>query len=137
VTAIESATDSNSELPAQRSRAGSPIAALALLMAVFGCLLGSADIHRWLELYHELNAPGSWWFVGLTIGAGVVGGAIGIIGIFLSRSSWRMRLLALPAGILAGEIGLFMLLATGPIWRSLFAIAVMLVAALIFRLDAD
>jgi hypothetical protein len=30
-----------------------------------------------------------------------------------------------------------MLLATGPIWRSLFAVGVMLVAALIFRIDAD
>ena len=106
-------------------------------MAVFGCLLGSADIRRWVELYHELNAPGSWWFVGLAIGAGIIGGAIGLVAMFLSRSGWWMRLLALPAGILAGQIGLFMLLATGPIWRSLFAIGVMLVAALIFRLDAD
>jgi len=137
VAATHQPTEPNNDLPATRSRAGSSIASLALLMAVLGCVLGSADMHRLHERFERLNASGSWWLVGLVIAAAVFGGAVGIISMLVSRLSWRLRLLAIPAGILTGEIGLFMLLATGPIWRSLFAVGVMLVAALIFRIDAD
>ncbi len=137
MSTTESNVDSNAESLPQRRTAGFPIAALALLITTCACLLVSADIHRWREQRQILSANGSWWFTILVVSAGVVGGIVGLVSLFFSRSSWRVRVLAIPAGILAGETGLFILLAPGPVWRTIFAVGVLLSAAIVFRLDAD
>ena len=82
-------------------------------------------------------ANNSWTFVILVAVAGTIGGLVGLLSLFVSRGSWRVRLLAPLAGILAGETALFLLLAPGPVWRTIFAIGVLLAAAIVFRLDAD
>jgi hypothetical protein len=53
------------------------------------------------------------------------------------RSSWRARLFAPLIGILAGEVGVPILVAPGAMWRTIFAISILLIAAIVFRLDAD
>ena len=40
-------------------------------------------------------------------------------------------------GLFAGEIGVLILLAPGPIWRTTFAVGVLLGAAVLFRLGAE
>ena len=130
-------SDSTADAPPQRTTAGFPIASLALLITTCACLLASADMKRWHEQCLALSANGSWWLVILVATAGLIGGFVGLISLFFSRISWRVRLLAPPAGVLAGEAGLFILLAPGPVWRTLFAVGILLAAAIIFRLDAD
>jgi hypothetical protein len=117
--------------------AGFPIAALVLLITTCACLLVSADIHRLREQYEALSANGSWCFVTLTGTAALIGGLVGVVTLLRSRASWRIRLLAIPAGILAAETALLILLAPGPVWRTIFAVTVLLGAAILFRLDAD
>jgi hypothetical protein len=129
--------DSTSEPLPQRSAAGFPIASLALVITTCACLLASADIKRWHELYRALSADGSWWFVILASAAGLVGGLIGLISLTFSCTNWRVRLLAPVAGILAGETGLFILLAPGPVWRTVFAVIILLGASVLCRLGAD
>jgi hypothetical protein len=99
--------------------------------------LASTDITRWHEQYRTLSADGSWWFVILVGAAGLIGGFIGLIGLIFSRTNWQVRLLAPLAGILAGETGLFIMLAPGPIWRTIFAVGILLGASVLCRLDAD
>src|SRR6476620_8709087 len=121
----------------ERSQSGFPIASLALLITVFACLLVCADIARWHEQYLVLTANGSWWLAILVVVAGFIGALIGLIRAFVSRARWRMRLLAPIGGMLAGEAALFVLIAPGPVWRTIFAICVLLGAAVLFRIDAD
>src|SRR3954468_4620121 len=130
-------SDSIDEPSPQQPAAGFPIAALALLITTCACLLVSADIKRLHEQYVAISAIDSWLFIILVGVAGLIGGLVGLIALFFSRTSWRVRLLAPPAGILAGETGLFILLAPGPVWRTIFAVTVLLTAAILFRLDAD
>ena len=122
---------------AQRSQGGFPIASLGLLITVFACLLVCADTARWHEQYRLLTASGPWWLAILVATAAIVGGIIGFVRAIVSRSGWRMRVMAPIAGILAGEVALFVLLAPGPVWRTIFAIAVLIGASVLFRLDAD
>jgi hypothetical protein len=130
--------DDSFERPAsQRLQSGFPISALGLLVTVFACLLVCADFPRWHEQYRALTANGSWWLVALVAVAGVVGAVIGLVRAIVSRSGWRMRLLAPVGGMLAGEAALFILIAPGPVWRTIFAITVLLGAAVLFRIDAD
>src|SRR4051794_27707602 len=129
--------NSTAEPSPPQSSAGFPIASLALLITTCACLLASADIKRLQEQYLLLSAGGSWWFIILVAAAGLIGGSIGLISIFFSRANWRVRLLAPAAGILAGETGLFILLAPGPIWRTVFAVSILVGAAIVLRLDAD
>ena len=49
------------------------------------------------------SANGSWWLMILVGAAGLIGGFVGLVSLFFSRTSWRVRLFALPAGILAGK----------------------------------
>ncbi len=132
-----SANDSTAKPSPRRTAAGFPIASLALLITTCACLLASADIKRWHEQARELSANGSWLFVILIGTAGLIGGIIGLISLFFSRSKSRLRLLLPGAGMLAGEIGLFILMAPGPIWRTIFVVGILLGAAILLRLDAD
>ena len=132
-----STNDPHSVTLPKKSSAGFPLAALALLITAFACLFASIDLKRWHEQYQALSANKSWTFVILVAVAGTIGGLVGLLSLFVSRGSWRVRLLAPLAGILAGETALFLLLAPGPVWRTIFAIGVLLAAAIVFRLDAD
>lgn len=130
-------TDSTAKPSPPRPAAGFPIAALALLITTCACLLASADIKRWHEQYRALSADDSWWFIILVGAAALIGGFVGLISLFFSRTSWQVRLLAPVAGVLAGETALFILIAPGPVWRTVFAVGILLGAAVVFRLDAD
>jgi hypothetical protein len=70
-------------------------------------------------------------------GAALFGGFVGMMFMFKAKMSWKSRMLAPIAGILAGEIGALILVAPGPIWRTTFAVLVLLLTAVIFRLGAE
>src|SRR5262245_26045042 len=114
--------NSSLEPSSHRPTARFSVASLALLIAVFSCLLLSTDFSRWRERYHALIADGVWVVVVLALVAGIAGGLIGLVSAFSSRLSWRIRVLAPIAGALAGETALFILLAPGPLWRTIFAV---------------
>jgi hypothetical protein len=114
-----------------------PLAALALLITGFAALLACADVQRWREQYSWLSENWPWRLVGLFGGAAIFGGIIGAGFMFKSKMRWRARLLAPVAGILAGEIGALILVAPGPIWRTIFAVVVLLGTAVLFRLGAE
>lgn len=114
-----------------------PIAALALLVTVFAALLVCVDVDRWREQYSWLSQDWPWRMVGVFGGAALFGGLIGVGYMFVSRASWRVRLMAPLAGILAGEIGILLLIAPGPIWRTIFAVSILVGTAVLFRLGAE
>ncbi len=82
-----------------------------------------------------MNWP--WRLVALLGVAGVFGGLIGVGQLFFSGARGKARWVAPLAGVLAGWVGLLILLAPGPMWRTLFAIGVLLGATIIFRLGAE
>jgi hypothetical protein len=114
-----------------------PFAALALLITVFAALLVCADVERWRQEYAWLTRNSPWPLVALFGGASLFGGLIGAGYMFVSRASWRARLMAPLAGILAGEIGVLLLVAPGPIWRTIFAVSILVGTAILFRLGAE
>ncbi|MCI0333068.1 MAG: hypothetical protein L0228_07585 [Planctomycetes bacterium] len=118
-------------------KASFPLASLALLITVFACLLVCADVERWREQYTWLAVDWPWRLVALFGGAALFGGLIGVGFMFASKLRWRARLLAPVAGILAGQVGVLLLVAPGPIWRTIFAVLVLLGTAILFRLGAE
>jgi len=114
-----------------------PLASLALLITVFASLLACTNIQRWREQYSWLSENWPWRLVALFGGAAIFGALIGIGFMFTSRMRWRARLLMPVAGILASEIGALILVAPGPIWRTIFAVVVLLGTAVLFRLGAE
>jgi hypothetical protein len=118
-------------------KASFPFAALALLVTVFASLLACADVERWREQYIWLSEDWPWRLVALFGGAAIFGGIVGGLFMFSPNLSRRARMLAPIAGILAGEIGVLILAAPGPIWRTVFAVLVLLSTAIVFRLGAE
>src|SRR5687767_12506910 len=116
---------------ASRSQAGFPLASLALLITVFAAALACTDLNRWERQYAWLSQEWPWRLVGVVGGSAVFGGLIGITQLFFLASSGRTRWIAPLAGIVTGLIGALILIAPGPIWRTLFAISVMLVTAVL------
>jgi hypothetical protein len=114
-----------------------PFAALALLVTVFASLLVCADIDRWNQQYGWLSQQWPWRMVAVFGGAAMFGGTIGLVYMFVSRASWRVRIMAPFAGILAGEMGILLLVAPGPIWRTIFAVSILVGTAILFRLGAE
>jgi drug/metabolite transporter (DMT)-like permease len=114
-----------------------PLASLALLITGFAALLACADVQRWRQQYSWLSEDWPWRLVGLFGGAAIFGGLIGAGFMFKSKKRWPIRLLAPVSGILAGEIGVLILVAPGPIWRTIFAVVVLLGTAVVFRLGAE
>jgi len=123
--------------PQPRLRAGFPLASLALLVTVLACLLASADIELWRQQQASLVAEGHWRLVVLFVAAGAFGGLVGVVYSFVGATGWRARLMAPLSGIVAGSAGLLILLAPGPLWKTVVAVSILLVAAVLFRLDAD
>jgi hypothetical protein len=113
-----------------------PFASLALLITVIASLLVCVDIERWRVQYAWMTDK-PWRALAIIGGAALFGGLIGATFMFFSNLSWRARLLAPIAGILAAEIGVLILVAPGPIWRSIFAVGVLLCTAILFRLGAE
>ena len=73
-----------------------------------------------------------------TLSSGALFGSfVGLIYLIAGRANWRARLRAPFAGLLAGLIGILLLLAPGPIWRTTFAVGVLLVASVVCRLGAE
>jgi hypothetical protein len=110
---------------------------LGLLITVLACLLVCADVELWRKQYSMLSTPSPWQLVALFVGAGIFGGIVGLFYLLRNRSSWRARIFAPLMGIIAGEVGVPILLAPGAVWRTIFAISILLIAAIVFRLDAD
>jgi hypothetical protein len=125
--------ESNS--PATRS--SFPIASLALLVTVLAAALACTDLDRLQKQYTWLEVNWPWRLVALLGGAGLFGGLIGVVQLFLSGARGRARWMAPLAGVLAGWVGVLILLAPGPMWRTLFAIGVLLGATILFRLGAE
>jgi hypothetical protein len=114
------------------------LASLALLITALACLMACADISRWKIQYAKLLAESVWWVVGLFGGAAALGAIVGGIYSFAGRhATWRTRLMAPFAGILAGEATVLVLVAPGAIWRTVLSVSILLVAAVLFRIDAD
>jgi hypothetical protein len=124
-------------MPKNGNTGNFPLASLALLITGFAALLACADVQRWREQYAWLSEDWPWRLVALFGGAAIFGGLVGAGFMFKSKMRWRARLLAPVAGILAGEIGALILVAPGPIWRTIFAVVVLLGTAVVFRLGAE
>jgi hypothetical protein len=114
-----------------------PFAALALLVTAFAALLVCADVDRWRDQYGWLSQDWPWRLLALFGGAALFGGLIGAVYMFASRARWRVRLLAPLAGILACEVGTLVLVAPGPLWRTIFAVGILVGTAILFRLGAE
>jgi hypothetical protein len=120
-----------------RARGSFPIASLALLVTVFAAALACTDFNRWNKQLAWLADDWPWRVVMLLTGVGLFGGLIGVAHLFLSGARGRSRWIAPLAGVLAGQLGVMILLAPGPMWRTLFAISVLLATTIVLRLGAE
>jgi hypothetical protein len=120
-----------------RPRGGFPLASLALLITVFAVALACTDLDRWNRQYSWLSQDWPWRLVALFGGVGLVGGLIGVAHLFFAGVRGRARWLAPLAGVLASQVCVFILVAPGPLWRTMFAIGVLLGTTIVFRLGAE
>ena len=120
-----------------RARGSFPLASLALLVTVLATALACSDFERLRAQYEWLSISWPRRLVAVLGGAGLFGGLIGVAQMFLSGARGRARCVAPIAGVLAGQVGVLILLAPGPLWRTLFAIGVLLAATILFRLGAE
>jgi hypothetical protein len=118
-------------------KASFPLASLALLITGCAAFLACADVNRLREQHGWLSQDWPWRVVGLFGGAALFGAIIGSAFMFKSKARWRTRLLSPVVGVVAGQIGLLILVAPGPIWRTVFAVVVLLVTAILFRIGAE
>jgi hypothetical protein len=122
---------------AGRARSSYPLASLGLLITVFAAALACTDVNRMQQQYAWLSVNWPWRVVALLGGVGLFGAAIGVVYMFVSAARGRARWIAPLAGILAGQVGALLLVAPGPLWRTLFAIAVLLGTTIVLRLGAE
>jgi hypothetical protein len=122
---------------ASRTRSSFPLASLALLITVFAAALACTDVDRWRQQYAWLSQGWPWRLVALLGGVGLFGGLVGVVHMSVSAARGRARWIAPLAGVLAGQVGVLILVAPGPIWRTLFAIAVLLGTTIVLRLGAE
>jgi hypothetical protein len=107
------------------------------LVTVMAAALACTDFNRWNQQFAWLMEDWPWRVVALLAGVGVFGGLIGVAHLILSGVRGRSRWIAPLAGVLAGQIGVLILLAPGPLWRTLFAISVLLATTIVLRLGAE
>lgn len=117
-------------------KASFPLAALALLITAFAALLACADVERWNQQYTWLSVNWPWRLVAIFGAAAGFGGVVGFVLMTLTKERWRMRLAAALVGMMAGAVGALLLIAPGPIWRTVFAMLILLSTAIIFRLGS-
>jgi hypothetical protein len=122
---------------ASHTRSSFPLASLALLISVFAAALACTDIDRWHQQYVWLSQGWPWRLVALLGGVGLFGGLVGVVHVFVSATRGRARWIAPLAGVLAGQVGVLILVAPGPIWRTLFAVGVLLGTTIVLRLGAE
>jgi hypothetical protein len=120
-----------------RTESSFPFASLALLVTVLAAALACTDFDRLRAQYEWLSVSWPLRLVAVLGSAGLFGGLIGVAQIFLSGARGRARWVAPLAGLLAGQVGVLILLAPGPLWRTLFAVGVLLAATILFRLGAE
>jgi hypothetical protein len=120
-----------------RTESSFPFASLALLVTVLAAALACTDFDRLRAQYVWLSVSWPQRLVAVLGSAGLFGGLIGVAQIFLSGARGRARWIAPLAGVLAGQVGVLILLAPGPLWRTLFAVGVLLAATILFRLGAE
>jgi hypothetical protein len=108
-----------------------------LLATVFAAALACTDLDRWHEQYAWLSLDWPWRLVALSGGAGVFGALVGVAQLFFSGARGKARWVAPLAGVIAGQVGALILVAPGPIWRTLFAVTVLLAATIAFRIGAE
>jgi hypothetical protein len=121
----------------QHTRGSFPLTSLALLITVFAAALACTDLSRWDQQYAWLSENWPWRLVAVFGGVGLFGGLIGVAHLFFAGVKGRARWIAPIAGVLAGEVGVLILVAPGPIWRTLFAISVLLCTTILLRLGAE
>lgn len=114
-------------------KANFPLASLALLITGFAAILACTDIDRWREQYGWLSQDWPWRLVALFGGAAIFGAVVGAAFMFTSQMRWRNRLLLPLAGAVAAELGVLILVAPGSMWRTIFAVLVLLGTAILFR----
>lgn len=119
------------------TRGGFSLAAMAMLVTTFMALFAASDIPRLRQQYAELTGNDYWQFIGLFVGAAIVGAAIGVLHLFVHGFSWRMLWFAPLSGALAAEVGMLILIAPGPLWRSLLAAGLLIGTTNLLRLGAD
>lgn len=129
--------DPISQSESTRSRGSFPLASLALMVTVFAAALACTDLGRWDQQVAWLQENWPWRLAALAGGVGLFGGLVGVVHLVFSGSRGRARWLAPLAGVLAGELGALILVAPGPLWRTLFAIAVLLGTTILLRLGAE
>jgi hypothetical protein len=117
-------------------KSGFPFAALALLITAFACLMVCADADRMRQQYAWMS-QNQWITTAMFAGACMFGGLIGFVAMFFTKASWRVRMVAPIAGMLAAQVGLLILMAPGPIWRTIFAMLVLIGTSVLFRLGAE
>jgi hypothetical protein len=122
---------------APRARSSFPLASLALLMTAFAASLACTDVARWSQQYQWLSQNWPWRLAALLGGVGLFGGLIGLGHVFFAAARGRARWIAPLAGVLAGQVGVLILVAPGPMWRTLFAISVLLGTTIALRLGAE
>lgn len=119
------------------AQGGFSLAAMALLVTTFMTLFASSDFPRLRQQYAALTATDYWAFVGLFVGAAIVGGLIGLLHLFIHGFTWRMLWFAPLSGALAAEVGMLILIAPGPLWRTLLAAALLLGTTNLLRWGAE
>jgi hypothetical protein len=123
-------------LASSRGKSGFPLASLALLITALGSLLACVDVRRlrdqiaWLDT--NLSEGVAW-----IAATGIFGAVVGFVYLFASGFTWRKLFVAPLAGVVAGELGLMIMVAPGPMWRTIFAISILFVSAIIFRIGAE
>jgi len=120
-----------------RTRGGFSLSSLGLLVTVFAASFACLDLARWNQHYAWLSQNWPWRLVALFGVSGLLGALVGVLHWFFLAPSGRARWIAPIAGTVAGQFGAVILVAPGPIWRTLFAIGVLLVAAVLLRAGAD
>jgi hypothetical protein len=123
--------------PSETPQSGFPLAALALLVTAFACVLACIDMPRWRIQYAALEAAGAGRTAEVFVGAVMFGGIVGIFYSVRRRLGWRTLLTSPLIGGIAGAIGVVVLLAPGSLWRTVLAVAVLLASAVVFRWGAD
>lgn len=120
-----------------RTRGSFPLASLALIVTVFAAALACTDLGRWDQQVAWVKENWPWRIAAIFGGVAMFGGMIGVVHLVFLPTHGRVRWVAPLAGILAGELGALILIAPGPLWRTLFAIIVLLGTTILLRLGAE
>lgn len=123
--------------PVRRRAFKFSLSSLVLFVTILACQLVCFDIERFRQQYAIVADKGHGAVVMLFGGAAMIGGVMGVACQFRRLRNWRTWLFAPLAGAIAGEASLLILMAPTELWRTVFAISVLLVTATLMQLSAD